>query len=224
MADTIASAKRCQGTVRACLTRMEKNISKLEEKEESTPLDGKKIRRLKELVKEYDHEFEEHHIEVLNFIAAEDTVALESEEAVFNEHVDHVTKFIERLEQLEDLVGTTEPVMPHASDKGSGRAEIRSISEAKHLSRRLSQVQDFLMKVKRVVLEEKETDMCSLESHEEKLKTIDTDLQAIKRNMLLIDDYESLARRADGLEEALLELRVAIKRLIKNIKTESAFV
>ena len=54
--------------------------------------------------------------EVLNFIAAEDTAALESEEAVFDEHVDRATEFIEQLEQLEDLVGTTEPVMLHASD------------------------------------------------------------------------------------------------------------
>ena len=128
MADTIASAKRRRGTVRTRLTRMEKDIGKMEEKEELISLDGGKIIRLKELVKEYDREFEERHIEVLNFIVAEDTAALESEEAVFNDHVDFVTEFIERLEQLEDLVGTTEPVMPHASDKGDGRAEVRSIS------------------------------------------------------------------------------------------------
>ena len=56
------------------------------------------------------------------------------------------------------------------------------------------------MKVKRVVVEEKETDMCLLESHEERLKSIDTDLQGIKCNMLLINNYESLAGRAGGLE------------------------
>ena len=38
----------------------------------------------------------------------------------------------------------------------------------------------------------------------------------------MIDDYESQAGKADGLEEALFELRVAIKRLLKNIKAESA--
>ena len=40
--------------------------------------------------------------------------------------------------------------------------------------------------------------------------------------MLLIDDYKSLAGKAGGLEEALFELRVAIKRLLKNIKAKSA--
>ena len=61
--------------------------------------------------------------------------------------------------------------------------------------------------------------MCLLEGHEEKLKSIDTDLQGRKKYLLLIDDYESLAGRAGGLEEASFELQVAIKRLLKNIKT-----
>ena len=60
-----------------------------------------------------------------------------------------------------------------------------------------------------------------LEGSEEKLKSIDTDLQGIKRDMLLIDEYESLVRRTGGLEEALFELRVAIKHLLKKIKMES---
>ena len=63
----------------ARLTRMEKDIGKLEDKKEVTPSDGKKIRRLKELAKEHNCEFEERHIQVLNFIRAEDTAALESE-------------------------------------------------------------------------------------------------------------------------------------------------
>ena len=153
--------------MRARLTRMEKDVGKLEEKEELTPSDGKKIRCLKELAKQHDREFEVRHVEVLNFIKAEDTAALESEKAVFDEHVDRITELIERLEQLEDQVRTTEPVMPHKSDKSDGRAKVRSISEAEHLTRRLSQVHDSLTKVKRVVLDEKESDMCLLESHEE---------------------------------------------------------
>ena len=42
--------------------------------------------------------------------------------------------------------------------------------------------------------------------------------------MLLIEDYESLAGRAAGLEEALFKLRVAIKCVLKDIKIESAIV
>ena len=73
-----------------------------------------KIKQLKELAKEHDREFEQRHVIVFNFIEAEDKSALESEEAVFDEHVDWVSESIKQLEQLEDLVGTTEPAMPHA--------------------------------------------------------------------------------------------------------------
>ena len=45
----VASAKRRRGTVRAHLTRMEKDIGKMEEKEELTSSDRKKSRRMKEL-------------------------------------------------------------------------------------------------------------------------------------------------------------------------------
>ena len=166
MADMIASARRQWGTVCSYLTQMEKDIGKLEEKEGLTPSDKRKIKHFKEQAMEHDRDFEQCHLEVLNFIEAEDKAALDSEEAIFDEHMDRVTEIIEQLEQLEHLVGTTKPVMPHASDKGDGtcRPVFRSITEAKHLSWRLSQVQDSLMKNKRV-MEEKETDMCVLEGH-----------------------------------------------------------
>ena len=56
------------------------------------------------------------------------------------------------------------------------------------------------MKVKRFE-EKKGMDICIclLEGHEERLKSIDTDLQVIKRDVLLIDDYESLCRKGRWL-------------------------
>ena len=62
---------------------------------------------------------------------------MDSKESIFDEHVNCVSDNIERLEQIEDLVATTEPVMFHASDKGNGRPGVRLITEAEHLSRRL---------------------------------------------------------------------------------------
>ena len=73
--------------------------------------------------------------------------------------------------------------MPHAFDKGDARHEVRSITEVKHLIRRLSQLQYSMAKVKRVV-EVKEIDMCLLESHEEGLKRIDTVQKGLKSSML----------------------------------------
>ena len=128
--------------VRCCVTWIEKDINKLEEKEELTPSNEGKIKRLKELAKDYDFDFEQHHVEVLNLIQAKDKAAVDSEEAVFDEHVDGVSEIIKRLEQFEDLVTTIEPVMPHASHKGDRRPGVKLISKAKHLSQRLSQIHD----------------------------------------------------------------------------------
>ena len=94
-------------------------------KEALTYLDQWKLKHLKEQVKDYDCNFEHCHVDVLNFTKAEAKVALDSEEAVFNEHVNHFSDIIERLEQLEDLIATAEPVMPHASDKSNGRPVVR---------------------------------------------------------------------------------------------------
>ena len=76
-----------------------------------------------------------------------------------------------------------------------------------------------LTKVKRVV-EEKETDMCLLKSHEEGLKSIDTDLQGIKNDMLLKSQEPS--RKGRWLGRSFIWLRVAIKCLLKNIMADSA--
>ena len=77
------------------------------------------------------------------------------------------------------------------------------------------------MKVKRVK-DDKALDMCSLEGHEERVKSIDDDLQVMKHGMLLIGDYKSLAEKATALEEASFEIRVAIKRQLKNLNAESS--
>ena len=61
------------------------------------------------------------------------------------------------------------------------------------------------MKLKRVK-DDKELDMCSLEGHEERIKSIDANLQVLKSDILLIGDYKSLAERAGGLKKASFEI------------------
>ena len=63
-----------------CLTRIEKNIAKMEGKETLGPSDKRKIKCLLEQVKDNDKEFEEHHLEVLNYIDEEDQEANETKE------------------------------------------------------------------------------------------------------------------------------------------------
>ena len=80
MADTIATVRRRRGTVRGRLTRIERDISSLEEKETLTPSERRKIMRLNDEVKEHDQEFEKRHMEVLDFIEEEDQTTLDAED------------------------------------------------------------------------------------------------------------------------------------------------
>ena len=95
MSDTIIGAKRRRGTVRGRLTRIERDIATLETKEGLTPADQRKVKRLKEQVKETDREYEERHVQVLDFIKEEDKETLDSEEAIFEKHVDRVSDILE---------------------------------------------------------------------------------------------------------------------------------
>ena len=76
MADTIANAKRCRGTVHAQLTRIEKDVGKLEEEVGLAPLDRRKIRCLMELAKDHERDFEQRPVEVLDIIKKEDIYTL----------------------------------------------------------------------------------------------------------------------------------------------------
>ena len=78
MADPIANVRRRRGTVGGRLTRIEPEISSLEDKEKLTPSYQRKIKRLKDQVKGYDQDFEKRRIVVLNFIEEEDQDTLDA--------------------------------------------------------------------------------------------------------------------------------------------------
>ena len=132
------------------------------------------LKRLQEL----NEELKGYHYSIVELM--EDTEVLTEEQADLDKHENKVEDLIEC---LEDLV-TTEPVTHHSSGIGDDRPGVRSITEAEHLSRRLDQVHDSLMKVKRV-MDDEELDVYSLEGHKENVKIINADLQVIKHDMLL---------------------------------------
>ena len=77
MADTIENVRRRRGTVSGRLTRIEQDISSLEEKETLTDSERRKVKRLMDQVKEHYLEFEKRHMEVLDFIEQDDQTALD---------------------------------------------------------------------------------------------------------------------------------------------------
>ena len=112
---TITSARRRRGALRGRLTRIEKEIAKLEGKTTLGPSEQRKIKRLLEQVREDDKEFEQRHLEVLDFIKEEDQEALDAEETISDEHGNRVLEIVERLEQLESIE-ESEPLLTAATD------------------------------------------------------------------------------------------------------------
>ena len=82
----VKAARRCRGAMRSRLTRVEKDLVKLEGKTDLVSSDLRKIKRLQEQVKEDDKEFEQRHLEVLDLIDERDRDTLEAEEKVFDQH------------------------------------------------------------------------------------------------------------------------------------------
>ena len=119
MSDNIASARRRRGILRGRLTRIERDIAKLEAKEELAQQDQRKAERLMEQLKDNDTEFEQRHLEVLNFVKEDDQDTVDQEEALFDEHVNRVAEFIERLEAFEfpDKTPSTPTTAPDSSSK-----------------------------------------------------------------------------------------------------------
>ena len=114
---TIASARRRRGILRGRLTRIGRDIAKLEEKEELGHQDQRKVERLMEQVKENDAEFEQRHLDVIDFIEEEDADTLTREETVFDKHVDIVAELVERIERLTvPKEAASAPTMPMAPD------------------------------------------------------------------------------------------------------------
>ena len=73
----------------------------MEGKKTIGPSDKQKIKCLLKQVKDNDKEFEERHLEILNYIKEEDQDALDAEEKVYNAHGSRVMEIVERSEQLE---------------------------------------------------------------------------------------------------------------------------
>ena len=96
----IKAARRRRGAVRSRLTRVEKDLEKLEGKTRLVSSDLRKIKRLQEQVKEDDKEFEQRHLEMLDLIDESDRDTLEAEERVFDQHGSRVMELQERLEEL----------------------------------------------------------------------------------------------------------------------------
>ena len=167
----IASARRRRGVVRGRLTRIEKDIAKMEGKETLGPSDKRKIKRLLEQVKNNDKEFEERHIEVLNDINEEDQDALDAEEEVYGAHGNRAMEIIERLEQLEVAEESVSlPSVTAADPSHSLTKRLRYLEQEK---------QSMIESSKQIVSEPESHKQLCLQKRQENISALSTQLSGL---------------------------------------------
>ena len=77
-------------------------------------------------MKDDDKEFEERHLEVLNYIKEDNQEALDAKEVVYDAHDIRVMEIIERLEQLEVVEESVSlPTLPAADPSHSLKKRLR---------------------------------------------------------------------------------------------------
>ena len=93
----LSQARKFRGTVHRMITRLEVQVSKLEEKAEITSSDSVRIQAHTEKFISLDSGFKTHHFHVVRLV---DEETLKREQAILDEHEDRMSEIIDRLTQL----------------------------------------------------------------------------------------------------------------------------
>ena len=116
--------------VRGNVTCLDMKLTKLNDKETLTEKDQQIVSKMVKKLEDLSAEFKTYmcHCAIVDHIENQDR--LTKEQAVLDDHEDEVKDLMER---LEDLVETTEPVMPRASGMGNHRPVVGPITEVEKL-------------------------------------------------------------------------------------------
>ena len=204
----IASARWRQGAVRGRLTRIEKDIAKMEGKETLGPSDKRKIKRLLEQVKDDDKEFEERHLDVLNHISEEDQDALDAEEEVYDAHGSRVMEIIERLEQLEVVDESVSlPTIPAADPSHSLKKRLRYLEQEK---------QSIIESSREIVSEPGSHKRLHLQKRQEDITALSMQLSGLVGEILSLTEgnTNSLMDTAALVKKDLTNLDFEVRRLL----------
>ena len=196
----IASARRRRGLVCGRLISIEKDIAKVEGKETLGPSDKWKIKRFFEQVKDSDKEFEERHIEVLNYINKEDQGALNEKEEVYDAHGSRVMEIIERLEQL--------GVVEESLSLPSITAADPSHSLTKKLQCLKQEKQSIIESSREIVSEPESHKRLHLQKRQEDISALSTQLSG------LVGENLSMT---EGNTESLMDIVASIKKDLSNL-------
>ena len=194
--------------MRGRLTRIEKDIAKLEGKETLGPSDKRKLKRLLDQVKDDDREFEERHLEVLNYIKEDDQDALDAEEEIYDAHGSRVMEIIDRLEQLEVVEeSVTLPSVPSADPSQSLTKRLRYLEREKQL---------IVESSREIVSEPESHKRLRLQKRQEDISSLSTQLSGLVGEILSLTerDTDSLMETAASIKSDLSNLDFEVRRLL----------
>ena len=192
--------------MRGRLTRVEKEIAKLEGKRTLGPSEQRKIKRLLEQVREDDTEFEQRHLEVLDFIKEEDQEALDAEETVSDKHGNRVMEIVERLEQLESIE-ESEPLLTAATDP--------SRSLIKRLGYLEQKKEVIIESAKEVVSEPESHKRLRLQKRQEDIGALSMQLSGLVAEILSLTEGDaSLMETASSIDKDLSNQDFEVRRLL----------
>ena len=188
------------------LTRVERDINKLDSKSLLGPSDQRTIKRLLEQLKEDDRKFEEHHLDVLNFLKEEDKDAIDAEEKVYDEYGIRVMEILEKLEQLEVVEESeSRPTTPPDPSRSLTK-RLRYLEERKEA---------IIESAREVVFEPEGHRRLRLLKRQEDISALSTQLSGFVAEILSLTDGDaSLMKIASSIERDLSEQDFGVRKML----------
>ena len=192
--------RKRRGVVRGAITRFYSRLDELEAKAHDDDTLGF-TQQAKLRLKQLDSEFKTHHYDLVDVINGEE--ALEREQAIFDEHDDHVALLSLRIQKLIAVCTALSPSSPYQV-----------------ATKRLLRVREALTKVSDAIAAPitGPDSVCLLHQHQEQLSDLKKELGETRHSLLSLElnDGGKLDGLQTSVEEALFDCSLSIKKALRS--------
>ena len=192
--------RKRRGVVRGAITRFYSHLDELEAKAHDDDTLGF-TQQAKLRLKQLDSEFKTHHYDLVDVIIGEE--ALEQEQAIFDEHDDHVALLSLRIQKLIAVCTALSPSSPYQV-----------------ATKRLLRVREALTKVSDAIAAPitGPDSVCLLHQHQEQLSDLKKELGETRHSLLSLElnDGGKLDGLQTSVEEALFDCSLSIKKALRS--------
>ena len=212
-----SNPKKRRNAAAGTINLLEKRLATMELKEELTKGDIQSILRMSKLLSDVSNDFKTYHFAIVDQLEEEEDE--DAEQLILDQHE---TKVMEMIDRIVELVGEpsqkkkdadSESETPKSSDPPP------TITKDRMVDRQLDILEDAARAIKRNV-EVPGVDESVLVNYMDKIKSLEEELQGLKKEIISLEDFGERIDRASGIERTLFELRVVITRLMKETKKE----